>query len=266
MLIIYRQLLAGMRVVAIVQARMGSTRLPGKVMLPLAGDHVLAHVIRRVNEATTVDKIVVATSTEQQDDIIQQYVSRANATGFRGSESDVLGRMYDAAINSDADIIIRVTADCPLISPEIIDVVVTRLEKTSADYVSTKLDRTFPRAIGAAAFTIDSFELVECRSERAYEREHVTPYYHEQQGEFEITNVRSDELFDEERYINRTDLRLTLDEANDYELLRRIYEGVAFDNILEMREAIDYIDENGFGKVNDSVDQITLEDAKSESG
>ena len=102
-----------MKVVPVIQARMGSSRLPGKVMLPLNCDHVLEHDVRRVASADRVDEVVVATSEEKQDDIVERYAEREGAHVHRGSEDDVLGRMYEAASERDADVVVRVTADCP---------------------------------------------------------------------------------------------------------------------------------------------------------
>jgi len=253
-----------MKIVAIIQARMGSTRLPGKVMLPLADEHVLLHVINRVTAASAITETVVATSNKKQDDIINRYTSRAGTPVFRGSESDVLGRMFTAAVEADADIVVRVTADCPLVSPEIINIVVKRLREQNAEYVSTKLERTFPRAIGVAAFTMESFSVVNDRSEESYEREHVTTYYHENRAEFDTINITSDEVFDTDKYIDRTDIRVTLDEADDYELLRRVYNGVVWDGILDIKQAIDYIDTHGLKPINDHVDQVTLQEEKTD--
>lgn len=254
-----------MKTVAIIQARMGSTRLPGKVMLPLAEKHVITRVIQRVDMATTIDQICVAISTGQQDDIIERYAKRAGANVFRGSESDVLGRIYNAALTMDADIVVRVTADCPLVSPELTDIVVNRIKKSSADYVSTKVERTFPRAIGVAAFTIDSFKIVEEKSEKSYEREHVIPFYHEHQNQFDTMNIRSDEIFEVEKYINRTDIRVTLDEADDYELLQKVYEGLEYNKSPDIKTVIDYIDEENLTEVNNNVEHITLSDGKNQN-
>lgn len=244
-----------MKVVAVMQARMGSSRLPGKVMLSLDDEPVIAHDIARVDAASTVDETVVATSTQTGDDIIERYASRAGATVFRGSESDVLGRMFAAADESDADIVVRVTADCPLVAPEIIDAVVEKLKETGADYACTTIERTFPRGLGADAFTFESFETVEKRSTEPYEREHVVPYYHEQTDQFDIETVRSEMVYETDRHQDRTDLRLTLDEADDYELFCRIYEEMEYDDIIDAQDAIDYVDSNNLNEINDHIEQ-----------
>jgi spore coat polysaccharide biosynthesis protein SpsF len=246
--------------VGIIQARMGSSRLPGKMMLPLAGTPTITHVVRRVQRASTLDAVVVATSEGTQDDILGLYADRTGADVHRGSEMDVLGRMFDAASKYDPSVVVRLTGDCPLLPPECIDAVVSALERTGAAYASTVLERTFPRGFAAEAFTFSSFEYVEEHAQEPYQREHVTPYYRTDGGEFETVSVTSDAVFDDPRYRDRTDLRLTLDEAFDYELLDRIYEGVAFDGILPARAAIDYVDEEGLGSVNAGVEQRTLDD------
>lgn len=253
-----------MRTVAVIQARMGSSRLPGKVMLPLAGDHVLEHVVRRIESATTVDEVVVATSTEKRDDIVQRYASRAGASVFRGSEDDVLARMFEAATEADADVVVRATADCPLASPDVIDAVVRRRAETGADYASTVMERTFPRGIGGEVFTYDSFEIVHRRSTEPYQREHVTPYFDEHPDTFDLQNVTSAAVFDEERYQDRTDLRLTLDEADDYELLRELFNNPGTEGAFDLRGIIDYIDRNDLQTRNQHVEQVTREDVTGE--
>jgi len=248
-----------MHVVAVIQARMGSSRLPGKVMLPLAGEHVLTHDVRRVDAAGAVDKTVVATSTGKQDDIVTRYADRAGADVFRGSETDVLARMFQAAGEADADIVVRVTADCPLVVPEAVDAVVDRLRESKADYASTNVNRTLPRGLGAEAFTYTSFKQVAAEAETPFEREHVTPRYHQNPNQFDVKTVTSEAVFASEDYRDRTDLRLTLDEADDYELLRTVYEGVEWDGdqLLDARDAIDYIDENDLAEINSNVEQKT---------
>ena len=244
-----------MKVVPVIQARMGSSRLPGKVMLPLNCDHVLEHDVRRVASADRVDEVVVATSEEKQDDIVERYAEREGAHVHRGSEDDVLGRMYEAASERDADVVVRVTADCPLVSPDQIDYAVGKLLGGGFDNVSSIVERTFPRGLTTEAFTFESFSEVEETSDEPHQREHVTPYYYENPGEFELYNVTSDEVFDEEFLHNRTDLRLTLDEADDYELLRRIYEGVEYNGTMEIPDAVRYVDEEGIGEINQHVKQ-----------
>ena len=241
-------------VTVIIQARVGSTRLPGKVMYPLDGQPALEHVVTRTAHADSVTDVVVATSTEPQDDVIAQYAPTFGADVIRGSESNVLSRFERAVEEYGPDIVLRITGDCPLIDPATIDSVVASVTG-EADYASNTSHRTFPRGLDVEAFTVESFETVISAATTQAEREHVTPYYRENPDVFDIVNVTSDQVFDKGKYIDRTDLRLTLDEADDYRLLKRIYDTIGYDDILSIREAIDLVDKEGLAELNESVRQ-----------
>lgn len=238
-----------MSAVAVIQARMGSSRLPGKVMLSLNCIPVIRHVVRRTLSAQRVDVAVVATSKKNRDSIITRCASREGAKTFQGDENDVLGRMYRAATRQGADSVVRITADNPLLSPTAIDVAVRKLADSGVDYVSNKIDRTFPSGLDVEVFTIDSFARVERQTEDPHHREHVTPYYRES-GEFSTLNLNSEEVFDEEFMRDRTDLRLTLDTPDDYKLFRTLYEEVSYKERVDVRDAVSYIDENSLGTLN----------------
>ncbi|KTG30924.1 cytidylyltransferase domain-containing protein [Haloferax profundi] len=245
-----------MKTVAVIQARMGSSRLPGKVMLPLDCVHNLERVVSRVLAAKTIDEVVVATTTHARDDIIAQCAPRFGAAVSRGDEQDVLGRMYEAACSHDADIVVRITGDCPLIPPECADAVVEKLQETGADYASNIVERTFPRGFDVEAFTMDSFERVEYHSTEPHQREHVTQLYlNDDTGEFVLANISSHEVYEKDSMQDRSDLRLTLDEAKDYELLRIVYDSVEFEEILDVEEAVSLIDEKGLTEINGDVGQ-----------
>jgi spore coat polysaccharide biosynthesis protein SpsF len=244
---------------------MGSSRLPGKVMLPLDGMHIIEHDIVRVTCANTVDNVLVATTEKTRDDIIVRYAERCGAAVFRGSEEDVLDRMYKSAESTSANTIVRITSDCPLIDPMTIDTVVNRLSETDADYASNILERTFPRGLDVEAFTLDSFRRVADKAKKPHHREHVTPLYREQPNMFNLKNVTADKVPNSEAFAGRTDLRLTLDEADDYELLRIVYKEVEYDDILDVRDAIRYIDEYNLHSVNNHISQKTIHDDLSDS-
>lgn len=242
-------------IIAIVQARTGSTRLPGKVMYPLDGQPVLKHVVTRTADVDSVTDVVVATSTEPQDDVIAQYAPTFGADVIRGSESNVLSRFERVVEEYDPDIALRITGDCPLTDPATLDRAVSPVDDGKADYASNISQRTFPRGLDVEAFTAESFETVISASTTQEECEHVTPYYRKNPDEFDIVNVTSDQVFDDQKYIDRTDLRLTLDEADDYRLLKRIYDTIEYDEILPIRDAIDFIDEEGLTELNEAVRQ-----------
>ena len=238
-----------MRTVALIQARMGSTRLPGKVMLSLDCTPVIRHVVRRAAAADVVDTVAVATTDNRRDDIVERYASREGADVFRGDTTDVLGRMYGAGNAFDADTVIRLTADNPLCAPAVIDTAVKKLQSGGLDYVSNKIDRTFPSGLDVEVFTFDSFSIVEREADDSYDREHVTPPYRER-DEYDVANLRSTEVFEDEQLQNRTDLRLTLDRPDDFELFSRIYDTLPFDDIVDVGDAVRYVDDNDLAEIN----------------
>ena len=249
-----------MHTVAVIQARMGSTRLPGKVMLPLAGEHVITHDVRRLQAATAVDEVVVATSREGADDILTRYAERAGASVFRGSEPDVLGRMHAAASEHGADAVIRATGDDPLVSPAVADALAAEVAD-GADYAANTLERTFHQGLVLEAMSMEGFDRVEAESTRAHQREHVTQYYLEHPDEFDRRNVVWSDVYDWEPALGRSELRLALDEADDYELLRAVYDGVEPDDrgILPVRDAIAYAAEQDLADLNRHVQQTKVQ-------
>jgi spore coat polysaccharide biosynthesis protein SpsF len=227
-------------------------------MYPLDERHILVHVINRVAQAEIVDNTVVATSTQPPDDIVERCASTAGADVVRGSESDVLSRFHRAAKRYNPDVLVRVTADCPLISPKVIDTCIKRIVTEGVDYAFAGLERTFPRGITCEAFTAESFQRIVQKSTESRHKEHVTPYYREHPEQFELYNLESTEIFDKEWLQNRTDLRLTLDEPADYHLLETVYREVEYTGILDICDAIQYIDENNLAMINQHVEQKSV--------
>jgi spore coat polysaccharide biosynthesis protein SpsF len=244
-----------MRTVGIIQARTGSSRLPGKIMYPLAGRPVLEHVVGRASAAETVDDITVATTDRRRDDVTARVSDEMGTDVYRGDEDDVLRRMFEAATATDADSIVRITGDCPLLSPRAVDAVVKKLHQTEADYATNIITRTFPRGLDVEAFSMESFERVERESEKPIEREHVTPYFRAEHVDFHRENVAANEVFQESNLLDRTDLRLTLDEDSDYVLLSRVFDGVDFKSVLPLERAVEYIDVNNLADMNADVVQ-----------
>jgi spore coat polysaccharide biosynthesis protein SpsF len=244
---------------------MGSSRLPGKVLLPLECEHVLEHVVRRVSEANRVDETVVATSDGSQDDVIADYADRSAAGLSRGPEEDVLRRMYECAQEYDAETVVRVTADCPLLPSACVDAVIERLSETEADYASNIIERTLPRGFDVEAFTMESFRHIEREAKDSEHREHVTLYYLENTDLFDLSSVRREDIFGDRLSKRVADLRLTLDEAADYELLRQVYENVNYKRTVDIHEAIAFVRENGIADINSSVEQKSHYDGNSNS-
>ncbi len=205
-----------MRTVAIVQARMGSTRLPGKVMHDLCGDTMLARGIQRLRAASSLADVVIATTTGTEDDVIVLEAKRLDTQVYRGSVHDVLDRYLGAARASNAEAIVRVTSDCPLIDPGVVDRVVAKLTG-AIDYASNTHDiQTFPRGLDCEVFHRDTLERMARMATSKAAREHVTVFVREQPQVF-----RTDQLLAE---TNDSDLRWTVDTDADLTLVRRLYE------------------------------------------
>ncbi|HWR29825.1 MAG TPA: aldo/keto reductase [Negativicutes bacterium] len=204
-------------IIAIIQARMGSSRLPGKVLLDLAGRPVLWHGVERVRRARSIDRVMVATTDQPGDEPIRQFCREKGIPCFAGSETDVLDRYYQAAIAGGAgesDGIARITADCPLIDPDVIDQVVEIFLTISADYVSNVQPPTFPDGLDVEVFKFSSLRQAHREARLLSEREHVTPYLRNQPEKFSQRNVTNGQ--------DLSSLRWTLDEPADYALLQRI--------------------------------------------
>ena len=204
-----------MNIVAIIQARMGSSRLPGKVLMDLGGEMVLGRVVRRLQRSRHISKIVVATTTVPADEVIVAECDRLEVLCFRGSEHDVLDRYYQAARANAADAVVRITSDCPLIDPELVDETVEVFGDKHADYASNVFPRTYPRGLDTEVFSFDALDRAWREAREAHQREHVTPYLYEHPQIFKLASLSG--AADYSRY------RWTLDTLEDLELLRTIY-------------------------------------------
>ncbi|MHB8899425.1 MAG: cytidylyltransferase domain-containing protein [Thermoguttaceae bacterium] len=205
-----------MRVVAIVQARTGSTRLPGKVLHDLAGHTMLARVLRRTQRAALVNQVVVATTTSSEDDPVVSECRRLGVSWYRGSEHDVLDRYYVTAEAYRAELVVRVTSDCPLIDPALIDRVVEAYFRERPDYVSNFLERTFPRGLDNEAVPFEGLARAWCEAEAAYQRVHVTPYFYEHPELFRLLAVKQDRDLSGHRW--------TVDTPDDLRFVRAVFE------------------------------------------
>jgi spore coat polysaccharide biosynthesis protein SpsF len=208
-----------MNKVVIVQARLGSTRLPSKVLKDLSGKPVLYHVLERIKKTKLVDNIVIATTDLDSDEPLIEYLRENKIDYYRGSSEDVLSRYYESALQYKADIIIRITSDCPLIDPIVIDEIIKiYLENNNYDYVSNTLMRSFPRGLDVELFTFDALKKSFLKAEKKWEREHVTPYIYTNRDLFNVFN-----------FTNKTDqsfFRWTLDTPEDYQLIKEIYDSL----------------------------------------
>jgi spore coat polysaccharide biosynthesis protein SpsF len=202
-------------VVAVVQARMGSTRLPGKVLKSLGGESVLARVVRRLRRSTLISEVVIATSASPGDVAVVREADRIGARCFRGSECDVLDRFYQASRMFHADVVVRITSDCPLIDAEVTDKVIRAFIKDQPDYASNALERTYPRGLDTEVMSADALARAWRQAKELHEREHVTPYLYEHPELFKIVSVRIDADY--------SACRWTLDTPEDLEFIRAVY-------------------------------------------
>lgn len=212
-----------MKVVAIIQARMGSTRLPGKVLKPLCGRPVLAHVLARVRLCRRLDDIWVATSNHPADDAIANACQHWQVPCFRGSEEDVLDRFYGAARAAEAETVVRITADCPLFDGWLLDDMLRVFTETNTpvikvDYLSNVLERRYPRGLDAEIFTFTALAQAHREARQPGEREHVTVYIYGHPEIFRLHSYKGPE--DWSRY------RWTLDTPEDWTLIKAIYQNL----------------------------------------
>ncbi len=205
------------RVVVVVQARMGSSRLPGKVLMDLHGRPLLERQIERLRRSLTPDAIVIATSTHAHDDAIADLATTLGIGVFRGDEEDVLARYAGAAAASHADIVVRITADCPLVDPEVLDRCVARLlEDDDLDYVSNTLQRTYPRGLDVEVFTRAVLDRAHHEARDPDDREHVTRFVWRQPERFRLGGVAERE--------DHSALRWTVDTQEDLDVVRAVYD------------------------------------------
>lgn len=204
------------KVIAIIQARMGSTRLPSKVMKKICGKPIIAHIIERALQAKSLDQIVVATSTNDSDTPLYDYLSSNNITCIRGSELDVLSRYYEAATKINADVIVRLTGDNPLVDYNMIDSTVDYFNTSNMQYVSTidvpEIVKPIPLGVGCEVFSYDLLQEAYQNADKPYEREHVTPYMYRDKVNLE-KNISDDYSF-----------RLTVDTDEDFMCISIIYD------------------------------------------
>ncbi len=207
------------KTVAIVQARMSSSRLPGKVLRLVGSQPMLARVLARANRASLVDEVMVATTTDPSDEPIAEYCENAGIPCFRGDLYDVLDRYYQAARVSSADVVVRLTADCPFIDPEEIDRTITHFHQTCADFTANRLPPPFRRTTAVGMDTeVVSFAALERAWQEAaepFEREHVMPYLYDMPGRFKIS------VADWEKDLSQ--LRFTVDTAADLDVANQVY-------------------------------------------
>jgi len=203
-----------MKVLAIVQARTGSSRLPKKVMKQLEGRSVIEILLSRLKKSMRIDHIILATSNLVRDDLLANHVKDIGFDVYRGSEKNVLNRFFEASKLYDVDLIVRVTGDCPIIQSSVVDEMIDIFKSSNVDYISNIDPPTFPDGLDVEIFTKSSLKIVHDLASTEFDMEHVTPYY------------RSSNLFKKKCFKNNIDMsnyRFTLDEEKDFIFLQSVF-------------------------------------------
>lgn len=227
-----------MTVHAIIQARCGSTRFFNKVFAEIDGKPLLWHVVDRLKYAKMIDDIIIATTTNLQDDAIKTWCQKEHVKYFRGSEQDVLNRYYSASVTYPSDVVLRVTADDPFKEPDVIDKVIKKLLDERLDLVTNNFPPSFPEGLDCEAFTFDVLKTMEKLAQDSFEREHVTQYVYHNPEKFKIGNIVSEQQLSSYRW--------TIDNQEDYDMVKMVYakRKKSKNGILLMDEILDIIKRN----------------------
>lgn len=237
-----------LKTVLITQARTGSTRLPGKVLMEINQTPLLKIHLDRLKKSNKVDKIIVATTDCAEDNIIEKLASEWGYEVFRGSENDVLDRFYQAVKNINPLWVVRVTSDCPLIDPKLVDDIIFFAQNNNIDYCSNTLIENFPDGQDVEVFKFSALEYVWKNAEKKSDREHVTPLIKElsnYNGNNIFTAINFDNIF------NYDQIRMTVDEIRDYELMKIVIEKNGVEKSWE--EYVEFIISNKLSTINDTI-------------
>ena len=207
-----------MKIVATIEARMTSSRLPGKVLMKAAGKPMLEHLVNRLKSVKSLDEIVLATTKNHADDHLEEFARKANIRCYRGSEDDVMRRVISAAESAEAEIIVEITGDCPIIDPQLVEQAISIFNFNEVDYVSNAHVRSYPDGMDVQVFRLSTLKHSASLTEARLDHEHVTLHIRNHPEIYSILNIVSPP----ETYW--PDLGLTLDEPTDFELLKKIIE------------------------------------------
>jgi len=223
-----------MKILAIVQARMGSTRLPDKVLADIESKPMVWHVIERLKCSEKLDDIVLAIPIGEKDNILEKFARKNNIKYFRGSEKNVLSRYYETAKKFEADIVLRITADCPLIDSKIVDLIIKKHLYANADYTSNVLKRTYPKGLDVEVISFEALEKSFQEAQTQADKEHVTLYVRNHPERFKRINVENNK--------NLSDFRWCVDEEKDLKFVREIYKKLyQKENIFFMQEIVNFL-------------------------
>ena len=240
-----------MSVVAIIQARSGSSRLPNKVMRDINGSSLISILLRRLNQSKRIDKLVLATTTSNADNLLVAHVKSLGFDVYRGSENDVLARYYEAAKKFKAKYVVRITGDCPLVDASLVDSLIEKFFEKKLDYISNSNPPSFPDGLDAEMFTLETLERTQKLAKKKFDREHVTPFIRDS-GLFKTFCIRNDE--------DRSMHRWTVDENADLEVIKRVFKYFSPDIFFDWHKVLKFqlqnpqlFDENIYIKRNEGA-------------
>lgn len=246
-----------MKTVAIIQARMSSSRLPGKVLKEAGGRPLLDRMVERVRQAKRIDETVVATTVDPSDDTIAEFCEKHGISFFRGNLMDVLDRYYQAALAYQAQVIVRLTGDCPLIDPVLIDETLELMDRENADFACNRLPppmtRTYPIGLDVEAVTFSALETAWQKAVEKHEREHVMPYFYEVPGRYKVAKL--------DYPTDYGALRWTVDTPEDLEFVREVYAGLENRNDFSWLDVLKLVQEHPeLSEINAGVHHKTMFD------
>jgi len=224
------------KITIILQARTGSKRLPGKTLSKIEGKFLIWHIINRLKKVKSVDQIILATTKKTEDDILEKIGLQNNIFIFRGNSNNVLKRYYHCAKKFDADPIIRITGDCPLLDPLLIDQMIEFYLTHNYDYVSNTIKPTYPDGLDVEIFSFKILEKLMNKVSKQSDKEHVTSYI--------IENIKDFKVFNYENKTDLSDIRLTVDEKQDLKLIRKIFSLLQPKIIFSLNDIMKIINQN----------------------
>jgi len=224
-------------ITALIQARLGSTRLHGKTLMLIEGESLLGHLIKRIKASRYVNDIVIATTTNESDNAIVAFAKAENLKFYCGSEDDVLGRFYQASIVYGLETIVRVTPDCPMLDPDVMDIVISKFSEGNYDYVSNVITPTFPDGLDTEVFSFLSLEKTWHEARLPSEREHVTAYILKHPELFRQFNVKREGE-------DLSWMRWTVDTQRDLEFVKEIFRRLSSRDIFYMHEVVEILRKN----------------------
>lgn len=237
-------------IVCLIQARMRSTRLPGKILMKINGIPMIILQVNVLKKSKLLDKIVVITTNNSADDILVENLEKNKVEYFRGSENNVLKRYFDAATKFNADIIVRITSDNPLIDIKILEGILELITKTDLDYVSNNLKRTFPIGYDIEVFSYNTLKRIFESTKNINDKEHVTLYIHKNKNKFKIKN------FEAKLEEKHPEWRVTVDEKEDFELIKEIFKEYKEKTSIEYKDLIELFKKRpNLIKINEHIPQ-----------